>query len=230
MTSYRVLAGLFIASATLFSAPEAVQARQDNPNECVSNYQPGDDLFPVKVYPQHSKSWDISYHGNYKVISVRNSLVENPTEYTYVLVQCGTPTPELTGELANAQVIEVPVRRVTFGATGIYPIEALGVRNTLVGWGSSRLAEDTPYMQRVKKEHNRVSLGDVEAGSFDIEATLAADLDVAFVWLEYGQYLAQGKEIGLPVVYSPANYESDALAAAETIEFTAAFIISRTGL
>ncbi|MGH3788047.1 MAG: hypothetical protein ACRDRG_16210 [Pseudonocardiaceae bacterium] len=35
--------------------------------------------------------------------------VENATNRTYVLHQFGTPEPELTGELAGAQLVSVPI-------------------------------------------------------------------------------------------------------------------------
>ncbi|KXS16867.1 hypothetical protein M427DRAFT_144645 [Gonapodya prolifera JEL478] len=55
------------------------------------SFNPNVDYFPDKVAPTISKYWTIEYHGYYKVL--KNTLANQ----TYLLVQCDTPVPTVSG-------------------------------------------------------------------------------------------------------------------------------------
>ena len=53
---------------------------------------------------------------------------------TYVLVRCGAPTPELSGDLTGALVVETPVESIFSASTTHNPmLEALDVVDRLTG-------------------------------------------------------------------------------------------------
>lgn len=71
---------------------------------CATDFHPGTDYFPDKSTVSDAANFTLSYHDSYQVLAVTQ-----PSPQSYVLVRCGTPTPPLTGELADAQPITVPV-------------------------------------------------------------------------------------------------------------------------
>ena len=77
------------------------------------------DYFEHKVVPQLARHFTVDYHGNYKVVKTnvtfypRESGVEGRhREDVMVLVQKGTSPPSLTGALADAAVIYIPVETI----------------------------------------------------------------------------------------------------------------------
>ena len=53
---------------------------------------------------------------------------------TLVLLQCGAPKPSLTGDLAKAQIVDVPVKRVAASSTTQIPVfQTLNSLDTIVG-------------------------------------------------------------------------------------------------
>ena len=95
-----------------------------NPQGAVDEYNPDADYFPDKVEANWAKDWTVSYHGNYKLLHMGPVGDANAgSRETYVLVQKGTPAPELTGNLADAYVIQVPIETLfetSGGGVGSY--------------------------------------------------------------------------------------------------------------
>lgn len=89
---------------------------------CVEDFQPGVDYYPHKAEIRHARLFSISYHRHYKVIRTMDPGVGGVD--IVVLNRCGTPAPELTGDLAGALVIDTPVER--FASTS--PASALRAR------------------------------------------------------------------------------------------------------
>jgi iron complex transport system substrate-binding protein len=87
---------------------------QSNPDGCVERYDPEVDYFPEKVELHHVQSVQVRYAKHYKVVSFAfDRFAAGLRPDTLVMVQCGTPAPPLEGELANAHVIQVPVKTAT---------------------------------------------------------------------------------------------------------------------
>lgn len=103
-------------------------------NGCVVDYDGARDLFPAKAAFRHASTLSIDYHNSYKVVTVQRPWPETTDALRYVLVHCGTEAPELTGELAGATVIEVPVRRASVMTTTVLPyFERFEAVDRLVG-------------------------------------------------------------------------------------------------
>ena len=58
---------------------------------------------------EDATNFTVEYRRLYKVVTLKNAFPGGPPE-RYVLVQCGAAVPVLTGDLAGAHVITVPIR------------------------------------------------------------------------------------------------------------------------
>ena len=77
---------IIIAYITIIQASKL----ESNLNGCATPYQKEniDDFFPDKLTPTYAKTFNITYHGTYKVLS---NIV---TDESYLLYQCGTNPPQ----------------------------------------------------------------------------------------------------------------------------------------
>jgi iron complex transport system substrate-binding protein len=73
---------------------------------CVDRFDAAADYFPDKAAIDDAADFSVEYRRSYKVVTVRDAVEGSPPE-RYVLTQCGTPAPRLTGDLAGAQVVSV---------------------------------------------------------------------------------------------------------------------------
>lgn len=93
-----------------------VQTGRPADRGCISGFTPDTDYFPNKSTLQDATNFTISYHNSYQVLTVKQPYPNGQSE-SYVLVRCGAPPPELTGDLADAQQITVPVHSVYSAST-----------------------------------------------------------------------------------------------------------------
>ncbi|CEI92458.1 hypothetical protein RMCBS344292_06716 [Rhizopus microsporus] len=93
---------------------------------CVTNYDATIDYFPEKINVADDKAniFSIDYYKNYKVI--QNHL----NKQSYVLVQCGTPTP--SNITNNTEVYQVPITKAGVMETSIVPyLEMIGAAESI---------------------------------------------------------------------------------------------------
>ncbi|KAG1395465.1 hypothetical protein G6F60_010227 [Rhizopus arrhizus] len=93
---------------------------------CVTNYDSNIDYFPEKINAADDKAnhFTIEYHNNYK-------LMENlKTGESYMLVQCGTPTPS---NIPNGtEVYQIPITKAAVMETSIVPyLEMIGAAQSI---------------------------------------------------------------------------------------------------
>ena len=107
----------------------------NNLQQCTDTYEEETDYFPDKTEAQYAKEWQVEYFDNYKVVTVDTDTSPDAQNLIrYVLVQCGTPAPELSGEMADAMVVEVPVQRFWEGGGATFAaLDALGALDRLIG-------------------------------------------------------------------------------------------------
>ncbi|MGV8839481.1 MAG: ABC transporter substrate-binding protein [Bauldia sp.] len=119
------------------ASPAGAQALQANLAEgCVTAFDPAVDYFPDKVAVEYAANFSVAYFSSYKVVTVAEPFQGGAPE-TYVLLQCGAPAPELTGDLAGATIVPVPVDTIfSASATHNPMLEALGVLDRLTGVSS----------------------------------------------------------------------------------------------
>jgi iron complex transport system substrate-binding protein len=188
---------------------------------CVTDYTEGIDYFPDKVEVESAASFSIEYHDNYKVVTTLTPWPGAEESFQYVLVQCGTPTPE---GYDDATVMEVPVdTAVAMSTSYITHMEDLGLLDHLVGLDSF-LYVSNPTVREM------IDAGDLTeiapTGEINIEAAL--DLAPGMIMTfssgmpEYDTHPIL-IEAGLPVVMNGDWTETEPLARAEWVKFMALF-------
>jgi iron complex transport system substrate-binding protein len=214
--------------AVLLTLMTATSSFAQDAAGCITDFDPAADYFPDKVSSEHSAFWEIAYHGSYKVVTVADTESETAdATLNYVLVQCGAPTPELTGELASAQVIEVPIERaVVTHRNALAMISEIDAVPSIVGVTRNFLgfAETDPwYASLVEGASDPQSVG--SESEMDYEVTLALEPDVIFM-AGYGpgyKEVTTVAERGLPAVMVSNRTEPTPLGSSEWLKLISAF-------
>lgn len=193
-----------------------------NSTECITSFDAGKDYFPAKASFDQASGVSVEYHSSYKLVTVKEPLKGSPPE-SYVLLQCGAPRPELTDEAAKAQIIQIPVKRVTTSSTTQLPaFELLDRIDALVG-------VESPALVYGDKLRAAIDAGTVkgfgsESGKINVEQLAALQPDL---------FLSSGiadpaydkiKSLGVPVAANAEWLESTPLGRAEWLKFTALFL------
>ena len=192
---------------------------------CVDSFDASIDYFPDKLSVAYASGFDVEYHNNYKVVTVTDPWQGAQESFRYVLVQCGTPTPQGL----DGAVIEVPVANIIAMSTTYLPtIESLELTDRLIGIDS--------YVWTTNEAvRARIAAGEIaEIGSgaaVNVELTL--DLDPALVMV-YGTGFSDFDthpvlmEAGIPVALNGDFVEQDPLGRAEWMKFIALFFNRET--
>ncbi len=175
-----MMIALLAASAAAQDAPSAVQAANIS-DGCVTEYDASVDYFPHKATVSNAEGFAISYYNNYKVILINQPYLNAGIRFEYVLVQCGTPLPEVIQgvETIGFQVIEVPIQSVvTLSPTLLFNLETIGELDALV-------ATDDFDFVRSEAGRARIDAGEmVEVGSpGNLDSTLLQALDPDLIML-----------------------------------------------
>jgi iron complex transport system substrate-binding protein len=179
------------------------------------------DYFPDKVTVEDAANFAIDYRRSFKVVTLREPYAGGPPE-RYVLVQCGAPVPALTGDLAGAQVVQVPIASFYSASTTHLPLLVdLGRVDVLTG--VSRV-KDLTGDELVK----RAAAGRVKefaaAGVIDPELVVADRPSLVMTSGAFSASLAAIRNAGVPVVANTEWLEPTALARAEWIKYLALFL------
>ncbi len=229
-----LVAGLVASSCSQPHQPAADQpldftrATSENPAGCVEAFDPQTDYFPDKIEVQHAGLFTIDYRGHYKVLRVTfRGFADNPrftTTETYVLVQCGTPTPDLRGELTGAHVVPIPARSVTTTTNeDLGMIEALELLPRLTSVGS-RAVYPQPIWDAVRDGRLPVTGGwGAEGPQLELLAALAPDVVILGAFHSaVSSNMQRVREIGLATVPSLNRVEATPLGRAEWLKALAA--------
>ncbi|WP_026099995.1 ABC transporter substrate-binding protein [Fortiea contorta] len=216
----------FLVIATLIIACDSTEnkiANLTNANQrgCVENYNANIDYFPIKTHISHATGLAVEYHKHYKVVTVKNPWKNAKTGFQYILVQCGTPTPQ---GFNQDEVITVPITSVVSLSTTHLPhLAKLGLVDKLVGVSNSQQVNTPEVVEKIQ-------LGKVAVvgnnANVNIEKLL--DLNPELV-TTYGTGNSQNdsypklKEAGLKVAINAEYMESTPLGQSEWLKFTALF-------
>jgi iron complex transport system substrate-binding protein len=192
---------------------------------CVEQHVEGTDYFPDKAVFEEATSVAVSYHGNHKVVEVTAPDLPEGSSLRYVLVQCGTPAPELEGDLADAQVIEVPVREVvSLTTTNLPHFAELGIVDRLVGVGTGAFVVTPEVLERI--ESGELPDFADSGGQPDLERLVAAGPDLLLMD-GFGDTLLDDvrrfTDAGVPVAIDADFNERTLLGRAEWLKFTSLF-------
>ncbi len=200
------------------SAQEAVAA-------CVAEgaYDPDTDYFPDKISIEYAQTFTVDYFNHYKLVTVTQPWAgaAESDAFQYVLVQCGTPTPE---DYPDAQIVTVPIDRLMALSTSYLPhLVELGVADTLIG------VDELDYVSSAEVLALAENPDFLEVGSgatINIESVLNAEPDLV---MAFGSGIPEYDthpvliEAGVPVALSADYVEATPLGRAEWLKFTALF-------
>jgi iron complex transport system substrate-binding protein len=188
---------------------------------CVDRFDASVDYFPDKVTIDDARNFSVEYRRSFKVVTMREPYPGGPAE-RYILLQCGAPAPALTGDLAGAQVVRVPIASLYSASTTHLPLLVdLGRLDVLTG--VSRL-KDLIGDDIVK----RAATGQVRefaaASVIDPELVVANPPALLMTGGALNASLATIRNAGVPVVANTEWLEPTALARAEWIKYMALFL------
>ncbi len=190
-------------------------------NTCTTNYNPNQDYFPNKIKITHAKGLAVEYHKHYKVVTIKNPWQNAKTQFQYVLVQCGTPTPQ---GFNQAQVITVPINSiVSLSTTHLPHLAKLGVVDKLIGVSNIKQV-NTPEVVEKIKAGNISQVGN--NSNVDIEKLLSLNPDLVTTFGtgnsqtdSYSKLTEAGLKVGINAEYM----EDTPLGRSEWLKFTALF-------
>ena len=186
---------------------------------CITDFDPAADYYPVKSQIDYATNFTVEYEKSYQVLTVLQPTQGGSAE-SYVLVKCGAPTPDLTGDLAGATMVSTPVTSLYSGSTTHLPnLVALDQLDILTGVASKSLISEKEVLDRVAEP------GVVEyaaAGSVDAEAVVAGKPDVLITAGTDDPAYAVISAAGVPVLANAEWLENDPLGRAEWIKYFAA--------
>ncbi|MFI6756640.1 ABC transporter substrate-binding protein [Rhodococcus coprophilus] len=186
---------------------------------CITDFDATVDYFPAKSEITDAENFSLTYENSYQILTVDEPFSGAEPE-SYVLVKCGAPAPELSGELADAQQITVPITSLYSASTTHLPlVTELGVLDTLTGVSKGSFVSDAAVL-------DRIASGDVveyaAGGTVDTEAVVLAAPDVLMTGGSDDPAYTQLRESGIGVVANAEWLEATPLGRAEWIKVMAA--------
>lgn len=186
---------------------------------CITDFDPNKDYFTDKQELKYAENFSISYHKSYQVLTVEQPTVGGKPE-SYVLVKCGAPKPELSGELADAQQITTPVKSIFSSSTTHIPsLEALGKLDLLTGVASKALISSEAAREHVAGDQVTEF---APAGTANAEKIVAKKPDVLITGGLEDPSHATVRQAGIPVLADAEYLEPSPLGTAEWIKYFAA--------
>ena len=161
------------------------------------------------------------YEGHYKVLTVEPvPNVQNARQETYVLAQCGAPTPDLSGDLAGAHVIPIPAGSfwTASGSGWFVALETLGLSDTVLG--ANVRAAGLEYLPNINRRFED-GLAIPARASNSFEPILDAAPELFHVAFSY-DLTDQARGLGLNAVAYNSFWEPP-LGSAEEIKFVSLF-------
>ncbi|WP_129977522.1 ABC transporter substrate-binding protein [Rhodococcus sp. Q1] len=215
-----LLVALTSASLLLAGCSPATSDTENAASDgCITDFDPSVDYFPDKSEIVDAENFSITYEKSYQVLTVDEPFTGAQPE-SYVLVKCGAPAPELSGDLATAQQIQVPITSLYSGSTTHLPlVTALDELDVLTGVSNGSYVSDTTVIERIES-------GDIAeyaaGGTIDTEAVVLAAPDVVMTGGTDDPAYTQLREAGIGVVANAEWLEASPLGRAEWIKVVAA--------
>ena len=212
-----------VACSALFASSAGGAPRLANITRgCIDQFDASADYFPDKVAIEDATNFTVEYRGSYKVVTLDEAYAGGPPE-RYVLVQCGAPAPPLTGPLAGAQVVSVPIRTLFAFSTTHFPLLVdLGRVDVLTGVAELDVVDDPEVRARIRSgqvvEFAKVDL------VIDVERVVTSKPGLFMAGGASNPSLAVIRSAGVPVVANTEWLERTALGRAEWLKYMALFL------
>jgi iron complex transport system substrate-binding protein len=195
--------------------------RPDTSRKGCIDYEASKDYFPDKTQLEFAQNFSVTYHNSYKVVTVRRP-GDGSIDEKYVLLQCGAPKPELSGDLSSATVITVPIQSLFSASSTHMPLLVeLGHVEVLTGVAQIRYITTEPVLDWIRQGHvTEYAANDV----IDTETVILKAPSVVMSSGGFPEAYSALQKAGIPVVANVEWQEPSALARAEWIKFMAVFL------
>ncbi|BBZ24170.1 ABC transporter substrate-binding protein [Mycolicibacter hiberniae] len=216
----RVVPALLVALAAVLAgcAEPASRPPRSGPG-CITDFDPAVDYFPDKSTLAEATNVAIEYHRSYQILTVTQPYPGGKPQ-RYVLVRCGAPAPDLSGALAHAPQITVPVRSLYSGSTThLAMIAELGQTAVVTGVASPAAVADPQLRARIAAGE---VAGYAPGGQINTESVIGAAPDLVVTGGIDDPGYATLRAAGIPVVADAEWLEPTPLGRAEWIKMFAA--------
>lgn len=186
------------------------------------------DAFSAQVEPEYSELFSVEYRDTSTVVRTSATLAFDQSDAadTYVLVQRGTEPPELSGDLADAIVVTVPVANVaTSNGEEVAFLNEIGRTDVITAIFNQAYSRTTEMDARYRGgELEEFGIFGFDPAPEELVA-MAPDLVIRYTGGadQRAQVLAD-RALGLPTVAGYQASEPNALARAEWVKFYALFV------
>lgn len=178
------------------------------------------DYFPDKVNVEYAKGFTVEYHNNYKLVTVKEP--ESEQVYKYLLVQKGTPVPNLG---IDAMVIEVPVESViALSTTQLPALEVTGEVDKLKAVGSFSNV-NTLSVRKMIEEGSMEEVGSGTSTNTELIVNIKPELILTTTTSlpEYDKHIKDLDDAGLNPVVDIEYKEYTPLGRAEWVKYISLF-------
>jgi len=207
--------------ATLVAASQASSSGASNLTKgCVERFDAGTDYFPDKVTVEEAVNFAVTYHRSYKVVQTKTNAPNSGEQY--VLVQCGTPTPALHGELAGAQMATVPISSLySESTTHLALLVDLKRLDVLTGVSTKKYLIGDEILKRAGSAQVREF---APASTIDTELVVSQRPGLFMTGGSTSTELSVVRQARIPVVANHEWLEPTALARGEWLKYMALFL------
>jgi iron complex transport system substrate-binding protein len=212
-----LVSSVLTAAAGACAAPPETSARPGR--SCIGDFHSGTDYFPDKSTILDATNFTLSYHDSYQLLTVKQPYPNGRPE-SYVLVHCGAPAPQLTGDLSHAQQITVPVASIySASTTQLGMLTELNKTDVVTGVANTADVVDPQLRQRISSGK---TVGYAPGRQVNVEAVVAAHPDVLVTAGSDEPGYATLRGAGVDVVADAEWLEATPLGRAEWIKVLAA--------
>ncbi len=192
---------------------------QSSKDSNTDSFDPDRDYFPDKVQINHSVGFDVEYHKNYKLLHLFRHYNDAVDTLSFVLVQRGTPSPEVHADLPS---ITVPVENiVSVSTTHLGMFEMLDAFDQLKGVEVKQYVSN-PTVRALVDSGDIVEVA--PAGTLNVETVISLGVDLLMgVGYPNSQNEAyqQLERTGIPVLLNADWQEANLLGRAEWVKLLA---------
>ena len=184
--------------------------------DCIVDFDADTDYYPEKLSIEFADNFDLDYRKSYIVATVNGT---NPKQKdTFVFAKCGAPTPELTGDLAGATVLESPSTGLFLGSTTqLAALAELDRLDVVTGFANSEYVYGEAESKAVAALPQYAPTGEI-----DPEMVVSAKPQLLITDYPTDRSLEQIEKAGVPVMINSDWLEVDPLGRAEWIKLFAA--------
>ncbi len=176
---------------------------------------------------EYAKNFSVSTFENYKVVHIHFSSEDRNLLFNQkiVLVQRGTTTPDLTGELANAWLVEVPLQTVAANDDGeITRLKTLNLTENVVAMGGGGIYDTELRKRWEEKQIASIGYSFHRPPQPEIILTLKPDLLLLYAYDQHRlESVAKLRQLGINAIPQFAWAEPSFLGKAEWIKFSSLF-------